>query len=371
MKPRIDRSSLRQATLGAVMLSAALLLPGSLRAAGMAIDMVTVGHAGNPEDPRNSPSIPGIGAVAYDYRIGTYEVTNAQYAAFLGAVAASDPYTLYNPQMASDPRLGGIVRAGVDGAFTYSVKAGYENTPVGFVSFWDTARFANWMNNGQGGAGSTETGAYALNGVADPQGQVTSSADAAFFLPSLSEWYKAAYYDPAKDGTGGYWQQATRSDALAGNRAFATDGARANYFLNSGDDNTNFAVWTYWINGIDGRAVTPVGAYQLSVSSFGTFDQAGNVFELTDTAYADSNYRWFAGGAWNEAYDMAQAGSWGLASSTEESGLYSMGFRLAGAVVAVPEPSNPALLLAGLVALGALTGWRHTLRGQRGRDPRH
>ena len=42
------------------------------------------------------------GAVSYDYRIGTNEVTNAQYAEFLNAKAASDPLGLYNTSMGSD-----------------------------------------------------------------------------------------------------------------------------------------------------------------------------------------------------------------------------------------------------------------------------
>ncbi len=51
------------------------------------IDWVTVGDPGNACDshPYGCP-----GAVAYEYRIGKYEVTNAQYAEFLNAVAATD-----------------------------------------------------------------------------------------------------------------------------------------------------------------------------------------------------------------------------------------------------------------------------------------
>ena len=40
-----------------------------------------------------------FGAVGYAYSIGTYEVTNAQYAEFLNAKAASDPLGLYNTSM--------------------------------------------------------------------------------------------------------------------------------------------------------------------------------------------------------------------------------------------------------------------------------
>ncbi len=54
----------------------------------------------------------GYGGVAYDYRIGTTEVTNAQYAAFLNEKAKSDPLGLYNANMGSNAR-GGITQSGV------------------------------------------------------------------------------------------------------------------------------------------------------------------------------------------------------------------------------------------------------------------
>lgn len=63
------------------------------------IATVPVGNAGNAPDPATGNL---YGGVSYDYRIGTYEVTNAQYVAFLNAVAVSDPFALYDPRMASD-----------------------------------------------------------------------------------------------------------------------------------------------------------------------------------------------------------------------------------------------------------------------------
>ena len=37
----------------------------------------------------------GVGTVAYEFRMGKTEVTNAQYMEFLNAVAASDPFQRY------------------------------------------------------------------------------------------------------------------------------------------------------------------------------------------------------------------------------------------------------------------------------------
>ena len=52
----------------------------------------------------------GYGAVPYIYRMGTYDVTNAQYAEFLNAKASvADPYGLWNSLMTPgvpDPTFG-------------------------------------------------------------------------------------------------------------------------------------------------------------------------------------------------------------------------------------------------------------------------
>ena len=72
-------------------LSVATALLGLAPAAtAVSIDWTSVGNPGNAADNT------GFGAVSYLYRIGTYEVTNAQYAEFLNAKAASDPLGLYD-----------------------------------------------------------------------------------------------------------------------------------------------------------------------------------------------------------------------------------------------------------------------------------
>ena len=52
---------------------------------GIDIDFVTIGNAGNAADTGGTP---GCGAVSYNYRIGKYEVTNAQWNAFTAAAGA-------------------------------------------------------------------------------------------------------------------------------------------------------------------------------------------------------------------------------------------------------------------------------------------
>jgi len=200
------------------------------------IDYVTVGNAGNAADTG------GYGAVGYAYNIGKYEVTNSQYADFLNAKARTDTYSLYNTNMSSY----GIARTGSSGSYTYSVTGGLDNRPVVYVSWFDAARFTNWLGNGQG-SGDMETGAYTLSGNT---GIITVNPGATVYIPSEDEWYKAAYYNGA-----------TSAYSLYPNGQNTITTADANY-ASSGSTN--------------------VGSYGGAPSSYGTFDQGGNVWEWND-----------------------------------------------------------------------------------------
>ena len=121
-----------------------------LAEAGVPIEIPTVpvGNVGNANDPLTGNL---YGGVSYAYRIGTTEVTNAQYAAFLNEKAASDPLGLYNTSMGSDAR-GGITQSGVSGSFSYAPKTNMGNKPVNYVSWYDSIRFANWLQQRAGDA---------------------------------------------------------------------------------------------------------------------------------------------------------------------------------------------------------------------------
>jgi hypothetical protein len=167
--------------LGAVAILVGLTaLPNVARATLIQIQTVPVGDAGNAADTAVmvNDGTTGYGAVGYGYRIGTYDVTNAQYTAFLNAQAAnSDLYGLYNSRMAgwaADGAFGsqgGITRSGAAGNYSYTVNAGYANKPVVYVSWYDAVRFANWLSNGQG-SGDTESGTYAITGGGADAGTV-------------------------------------------------------------------------------------------------------------------------------------------------------------------------------------------------------
>lgn len=332
----------------------------SVFAAPLSIDWVDVGDAGNFGGPVVNTAFGPVtlGAVNYEYRIGKYEVTNTQYAAFLNAKAATDTYSLYNANMGTNI-IGGIDRSGVSGSYTYSVKAGYENMPVVYVSWYDAARFANWMHNGQGN-GATETGAYTLTpGSGDPAipGNVNTlvarNPGALYALPSEDEWYKAAYYDPNKNGPGqsDYWTYATASDTLPTSglpSSFPSNGA--NYFSPSSGYAVNGDMTTGAVpSGV--LFLTEVGAYTDSASSYGTFDQLGSLWEWNEGYYGPGATA-AARGTMGGSYTTPQGGPQnylGLSASRSTIQNLEVGFRLVTFVV--PEPSTAVLALVGFIAV--------------------
>jgi formylglycine-generating enzyme required for sulfatase activity len=308
-------------------LTALLATPAS---ATVLIDWVPVGNAGNAADTTSSNCYAAnCGSVSYDYYIDKYEVTNAQYAELLNAKAASDPLGLYNTSMGSDATFGGITRSGASGSYTYAVKAGFADKPVTYVSFYDSLRFSNWLNNGQGIA-STETGAYTLlGGTATPSNglTVTRNGGANIFLTSENEWYKAAYYS----ASGVYFEYPTGTDSVIGCVAPGSDtGNSANC---SGA----------------GSVLTNAGAYGLSDSPYGTYDQGGNVWEWNEQIVSGSN-RGIRGGSWYiDASYLAASNPLYYDPSVD---VVDIGFRVASLV---PEP-GPGLL--GMTAVLGLAAWR-------------
>ena len=271
--------------------------------ASITMDWVNVGNPGNAADST------GYGAVAYAYQIGKYEVTNSQYATFLNAKGASNSGAIYNSSMTGT----GITQNGSSGSFNYSVTSGFENKPVVHVSWFDAARFANWMMNGQGG-GDMETGAYTLNGATS--GIITANIGAQVYIPTENEWYKAAYYNAA-----------TTSYSLYPNGQNTITRADANY-------NNSVA------------STTNVGTYSSDPSSYGTFDQGGNVWEWHDTVISGSS-RGLRGGSFGGGVELYLRASFSDIDVPTAEGSGS-GFRVAS----VPEPTSLLLtMLAGGVML--------------------
>jgi formylglycine-generating enzyme len=252
--------------------------------ATVTMDWVTIGNINNAADP-----LTGYGAVDHAYRIGKYEVTNAQYGEFLNAKGQSNSNGIYNTNMSAY----GITQTGSSGSFSYTVTTALANRPVAYVSWFDAARFANWMMNGQGNA-SMETGAYTLNNAT--RGIITANIGAQIYIPSENEWYKAAYYNAAN-----------ASYSLYPNGQNTITTSDANY-----GDSTN--------------STTDVGTYSSDPSSYGTNDQGGNALEWND-AVINGSSRVLRGGAWGLSVDDLRSSVRNGLGPTY--GYFPLGFRLA------------------------------------------
>jgi formylglycine-generating enzyme len=298
--------------------------------------LVPVGDTGNVADP-----LTGYGAVSYPYWIGKYDVTMAQYAQFLNAVAtAGDPYGLYNPKMLGG--TAGIVKTSNSSGLTYIAKDYGKNMPIVFVSWGDAARFVNWLANGQPigaeGPGTTETGTYAINGGTSDSAliAVTRSATATWVLPTRDEWYKCAYYSGGGMSST-YWLYPTQSNDVPSNVLSPTGTNNASFFNFSTGGHSDPV-----------NLLTPVGTFLASHGEYGTYDMGGDVWQWEETAILGFD-REARGGSYADISVnlMSPTNGGGPPSSV----VSNQGFRVAY----VPEPSSIALLLAGAVGLWA---WR-------------
>ena len=276
-----------------VALAFVFTFPSRAQSPLVTIETVTVG------DVNNGPDDAPFGPVSDVYRIGKYEVTLAQYTAFLNAVAKTDIYNLWNASMESDPFVAGISRSGSQGSYSYSV-IGSAARPVTYVSWFDAARFCNWLYNGATNGADTENGSYALNGATNGNGFILKNPGATWQLPTENEWYKAAYYDPTSIiETGGYWLYAMRSDDFPGN----TIGADTNQANFRGGNTGGYCTTPGISSKVSTNYLTDVGAFSSSLSYYGTYDQSGNVRE-----WAGDRLR---GGYWDNQEDIVSSASRG------------------------------------------------------------
>ena len=300
----------------------------SISSAG-AVDFewAVIGNAGNTVDDTD------FGSVSYTYKISTTEVTTAQYVEFLNAVASTDTYGLYSLDMSNSTYYQGISRSGDSGTYKYSVNTGWDNHPVVYVSWYDSLRFVNWLNNGQlEDASTTEYGAYNMALQATDPSSIARLSESDYWLPSENEWYKAAFYDPE---TGAYYDYATGSDTIPDYTTPNNDtGNSANYH--------GFTVGAPYYS-------TEVGAYDESDSPYGTYDQNGNVWEWNEALLNDIE-RGLRGASWYSAA-MFLPSSYQHSNDPEMEN-YIIGFRVAGSYPnTIPEPMSIGLMLLSFSGL--------------------
>ena len=136
------------------------------------IDFVSVGNTNNAADAT------GYGAVPYEYRVGTYEITQDA-----------------------------ITKATASGLANVTAGAWSGNQPAANISWYEAAAFVNWLNTSTGKTAAYDLAwdgsAWSMNLWSSGQAwqlggeNLYRNKDAYYFLPSENEWYKAAYYNPA------------------------------------------------------------------------------------------------------------------------------------------------------------------------------
>ena len=206
------------------------------------------------------------GSVAYAYNMGKYEVSE-------------DMISKYNLSYGNANSL----------AITKDTRG--VDKPATNVSWNEAARFTNWLNTSSGYAA-----AYKFDVNGDSQVWTISDAGYAalnpyrnslanYVLPSMDEWYKAAYYDPT---TTTYFDYATGSNTAP---AAVVSGN------GTGSNGNNEAVYNGQLGPAD---ITSAGG----LSPYGIMGLGGNVFEWEETSFdlnnsSSSSARGFRGGYWN------------------------------------------------------------------------
>ena len=348
----------------------ALSLAASTLASAVTMPVSVIGNPGNANDTANGNvndiyySKHYFGSVGYTYAIGTDDVTISQYTEFLNAVAQTDTYSLYNTNMMyignSSLQLtgAGILRSGSSGNYSYSVMGNSGNLPIVYVSWFDCARFCNWLQNGQPTShlenpATTEDGAYTILGAMSGN-SITRNGSAHWWIPTEDEWYKAAYYDPTLNGgAGGYWTYGTQSNTAPGN-VIGGGSNQANYEAYTGSNYTYSVTQSPAYSGTQ-NYLTDVGSFSNSKSYYGVYDMTGDVFNINDTMIHGA--RGGRGGSWRTYSDfIARSHCDNIAptASTDETG-----FRIASAV---PEPNAGILTGIGSLIISAMRRPRSSCR---------
>jgi formylglycine-generating enzyme required for sulfatase activity len=238
------------------------------------------------------------GSVPYEFKIAKYEVTIEQYTVFLNSVASVTTnlhlLNLWHNGMETDPTVAGISRSGSGSPADPYVYApvGTVQRPIAYISWFNAARFCNWLHNGATNGASTESGAYTLDGMLDDQWRKpTRNAGARWWVPTENEWFKAGHYDPSMPGSVPYHGFPMRVSTPPGNAVGPLPYQGNHYHFQHG-----FSVTQSTNYNMNQSYLTPVGAFSGSASYYGTYDQGGNLWEWTETML-DSG-RIVMGGFW-------------------------------------------------------------------------
>jgi formylglycine-generating enzyme required for sulfatase activity len=197
------------------------------------------------------------------------------------------------------------------------------------------------------------------NGIATGSGTVTvipatHALGARYWIPTENEWYKAAYFKPtnATSTTGVYYDWATQSDTTPSNILISpTTPNKANTRTNTGFTKSPLSSLALGLLPdplVGPNMLTEVGTFSGSASSYGTFDQDGNVTEWNESIYDPTAVFGDYNGSVNGTRSKRGASFYNPdpGSTHRDDGLmpndagYAAGFRLASASTLSPN-SNP------------------------------
>ena len=287
------------------------------------VDFVSISQTNNAADTT------GYGAVPYNYRVGTYEISQLQ-----------------------------ITKATQVGMANVSAGAWTNNQPAANLSWYEAAAFVNFLNTNSGKTAAydlTYSGSWSMALWSSDQAWTAGGTnlyrnkDAYYFLPSENEWYKAAYYNAA--GTNYFLFPSAASGGVSGlGPSFGMSGRP---IAVASGTNAGTAVYngSATIPAITNPAIVDNAG---GLSAYGTMGQGGNVWEWTESAYdglnnSPSEQRTVRGGSWDSGERHLRSPLRENVDPTVERDSY--GFRVAS----VPEPSTGLLVLMGA---GALYLWK-------------
>ncbi len=277
--------------------------PNGTLSRSQGIDFVTIGQPGNAPWAGNGTlgdRAIGRGRVDYEYRIGRFEVTTAQWVEFMNA-AYDRPANDQIPFMQLPSTWGGASQSPtVPGGRRWRVSQGNDMLPVGNISWRMAAIYCNWLHNDKAlTRDAFLTGAYNVStfGYTGPNGdqftdQAARSPGARYFIPTWDEWLKATHFDPNRFGQGqpGWWSFANMRETVTPiglPPPFGTGEANAG----------------------SGSAGIPLGSYVNIMSPWGLYDTAGGMSEWTESIFFSStldNTRLWDG----SAYDSTTQADW-------------------------------------------------------------
>ena len=293
------------------------------------LDWVVIGDIRNPGFPGYGPwgQLKGRGAIDYHYRLTRTEVTVAQWFEFVQAYA---PY--YEGSYGQSIGLTGsfiYIDGPLNDPDSYHIVKGTENFPAN-QSWRMAARYCNWLHNGKENTeeafsqGAYDTSTFTENEDGSYNDQATRSPGAKYWIPSLDEWIKGVYYDPASNGgEGGWWWYPNSSD----------EELIAGLPWEGGETNTTL----FWYIPDTPLEVLEVGAYPFTQSPWGLLDGSGGMREWTEefgnsihTRRRTKGSSFFSGDLWEIEDFIVESRPASANTTTME------GFRLASRVPAFP-----------------------------------